>query len=82
MEPYDRIIIRSFRTHGDVQKHVIDEQDEAASDISLQELAMLRPRLLDLRIFSDFFAERLGPILDPGIFWGLIGLLLTVNVSR
>jgi hypothetical protein len=79
MEPHDRRTIRSFRTYEDVQEHVFVNQDEEASAAALQELAMLQPRLIDLKNFSDFFAAELGPTLDTGTFWGLLGLLLTVR---
>ena len=79
MEPYDRRTIRSFRTYKDVQEHVFVEQDEEASKTALQELAMLQPRLVDLKNFSDFFATQLRPDLDTDMFWGLLGLLLTVR---
>lgn len=79
MEPHDRRIIRSFRTYEDVQEHVFVEQDEEATDAALQELAMLQPRLIELKDFSDFFATKLGPVLDTSFFWGLLGLLLTVR---
>lgn len=55
------------------------EQDVEASEAALQELAMLQPRLVDLKNFSDFFATQLRPTLDTGIFWGLLGLLFTVR---
>lgn len=79
MEPHDRRTTRSFRTYEDVQEHVFVEQDEEASDAALQELAMLQPRLVDLKNFSDFFVTQLRPSFDTGIFWGLLGLLLTVR---
>lgn len=79
MEPHDRRTIRSFRTYEDVQEHVFVEQDAEASEAALQELAMLQPRLVDLKNFSDFFATQLRPTLDTGMFWGLLGLLLTVR---
>lgn len=82
MEPHDRRTIRSFRTYDDVQRHVFDEQDEEASEAALQELAMLQPRLVDLKIFSNFFATQLRPTLDTGIFWGMLGLLLTVRSTN
>lgn len=81
MEPHDRRTIRSFRTYEDVQEHVFVEQDEEASEAALQELAMLQPRLVDLKNFSDFFATQLRPTLDTSMFWGLIGLLLTVRTA-
>lgn len=79
MEPNDRRIIRSFRTYEDVQEHVFVEQDEETTDAALQELAMLQPRLIELKDFSGFFATKLGPVLDTSFFWGLLGLLLTVR---
>ena len=79
MEPHDRRTVRSFRTYEDVQEHVFVDQDEEASEAALQELAMLQPRLIDLKNFSDFFATELGPTLDTDTFWGLLGLLLTVR---
>lgn len=79
MEPHDRRTIRSFRTYEDVQEHVFVEQDAEASETALQELAMLQPRLVDLKNFSDFFATQLRPTLDTGMFWGLLGLLFTVR---
>jgi len=79
MEPHDRRTIRSFRTYEDVKEHVFVNQDEEASAAALEELAMLQPRLIDLKNFSDFFAAELGPTLDTGTFWGLLGLLLTVR---
>ena len=82
MEPHDRRTIRSFRTHEDVRQHVFVEQDEEASKGALQELAMLQPRLVDLKNFSNFFATQLHPNLDTGIFWGLLGLLLTVRNAQ
>lgn len=81
MEPQDRRIIRSFRTYEDVQEHVFVEQDEEASEAALQEMAMLQPRLADLRNFSDFFFKELGSNLDTGTFWGLLGLVLTVSYA-
>lgn len=81
MEPHDRRTIRSFRTYEDVQEHVFVEQDEEASEAALQELAMLQPRITELKNFSTFFATKLGPSLDTGIFWGLLGLLLTVRYA-
>lgn len=81
MEPHDRRTIRSFRTYEDVKEHVFVEQDAEASEAALQELAMLQPRLVDLKNFSDFFATQLRPTLDMGIFWGLLGLLLTVRCA-
>jgi hypothetical protein len=81
MEPHDRRTIRSFRTYEDVQEHVFVEQDEEASEAALQELAMLQPRLTELKNFSTFFATELGPNLDTGMFWGLLGLLLTVRYA-
>ncbi|KAL5040752.1 hypothetical protein BDW71DRAFT_41163 [Aspergillus fruticulosus] len=68
MEPHDRKTIRSFRTFEDVQEHVFVEQDEEASESALQELAMLQPRLVDLKNFSEFFATQLRTTLDTGIF--------------
>lgn len=59
MEPHDRRIIRSFRTYEEVQEHVFVEQDGEASDAARQELALLQPRLIDLKNFSDFFATQL-----------------------
>lgn len=82
MEPYDRRTIRSFRTCEDVKEHVFVEQDAEASEAALQELVMLEPRLVDLKNFSDFFATQLGPTLDTGMFWGLLGLLLTVRNAK
>jgi hypothetical protein len=79
MEPHDCRTIRSFRTYEDVRKHVFVEHDAEASEAALQELAMLQPRLLDLKNFSDFFATQLRSTLDTSIFWGLLGLLLTVR---
>lgn len=79
MEPYDRRIIRSFRTYQDIEEHVFAEQDEEASEAALHELAMLQPRLIDLKVFSEFFSTQLFSSLDTGIFWGLLGLLLTVR---
>lgn len=79
MEPYDRRIIRSFRTYRDIQEHVFAEQDEEASEAALHELAMLQPRLIDLKKFSDYFSAQLFSTLDTEIFWGLLGLLLTVR---
>ena len=78
MEPQDRRTIRSFRTYEDVQEHVFAEQDELASELALHELAMLQPRLVDLKKLSDVFTQ-LRPTLDTGMFWGLLGLLLTVR---
>lgn len=84
MEPYDRRIIRSFRNFEDVKEHVFAEQDEEASEDALQELAMMRPRLVDLKNISEFFATRLHSTttLDTSMFWGLLGLLLTVREIR
>lgn len=81
MEPHDRRTIRSFRTYEDVHDHVFFEQDEEASEAALQELSMLQPRLVDLKNFSNFFATELRthPSLDTGVFWGLLGMLLTVR---
>lgn len=81
MEPQDRRTIRSFRTYEDVHEHVFVEQDEEASEAALQEMAMLQPRLADLRNFSNFFSKELGPNLDTGTFWGLLGLVLTVRYA-
>ncbi|KAA8645136.1 uncharacterized protein ATNIH1004_009353 [Aspergillus tanneri] len=82
MEPYDRGIIRSFRTYQDIQEHVFAEQDEEASEAALHELAMLQPRLIDLKNFSEFFSTQLFSTLDTGIFWGLLGLLLTLALQH
>lgn len=79
MEPHDRKTIRSFRTYEDVQEHVFVKQDAEASETALQELAMLQPRLVDLKNLSDFFAAQLRQTLDTGMFWGLLGLLFTVR---
>lgn len=79
MEPQDRRTIRSFRTYEDVLEHVFVDQDEEPDPAALQELTLLRPRLIDLKNFSDFFATKLGGTLDTGIFWGMLGLLLTVR---
>lgn len=79
LEPHDRRTIKNFSTFEDVQEHVSLEQDEDASEVVLLELARLQPRLVDLEKFSDFFATKLGPPLDTGIFWGVLGLLLTVR---
>ncbi|KFY18119.1 hypothetical protein V492_00130 [Pseudogymnoascus sp. VKM F-4246] len=81
MEPQDRRTIRSFRTYEDVQEHVFAEQDELASEAALHELAMLQPRLVDLKKLSDFFTQ-LRPTLDTGMFWGLLGLLLTLALQH
>jgi hypothetical protein len=79
MEPQDNRTIPSFHAFGDIQQHVIFGQDDVASQAALQELAMLQPRLVDLQNFSDFFADKLGQRLDPGLFWGLLGVILTVR---
>lgn len=79
MEPYDRRTVRSFRSLDDIQKKIIDKPEESTSDRNLQGVAMVRPRLIDLKYFSDFCANQLGPVLDLGVFWGLLGLLLTVS---
>lgn len=79
MEPQDRRTTRSFRTYEDVIEHVFVDQDEEPNPAALQELALLRPRLIDLKNFSEFFAAELGQKLDAGIFWGMLGLLLTVR---
>jgi hypothetical protein len=44
-------------------------------------LSIIGPRLAELRDFSDLFAEKLGPRLNPGVFWGFLGLTLTVSSS-
>ncbi|KAJ6158982.1 hypothetical protein N7485_011808 [Penicillium canescens] len=75
MEPHDRRIIRSFRTYEDVQEHVFVEQDEEASEAALQELAMLQPRLTELKNFSTFFAAELGPNLDTAAIDDIEGTL-------
>lgn len=77
MEPQDRHIIRNFRTYRDVKEHVLVEEDEETS--RAQELALLQPRLIDLKNFGDFFATQLRSTLDTSVFWGLLGLLLTVR---
>lgn len=41
---------------------------------------MIRPRLVKFRDFSKVFAERLGLSLDPSLFWGLMGTLLTASI--
>lgn len=79
MEPHDRRTIRNFRTYEDIQEHVFVEHDAEASEAALQELALLQPRLVDLKNFSNFFATQLRPILDTSIFGGLLDLLLTVR---
>lgn len=79
MEPQDRRTIRSFRTYEDVREYVFVEQDEEASEAALQELAMLQPRMVDLKDFSDFFTSHLHPAPGTSVFWGLLGLLLTVS---
>ncbi|PKY07762.1 hypothetical protein P168DRAFT_322995 [Aspergillus campestris IBT 28561] len=61
MEPQDRRTIRSFRTYEDVREYVFVEQDEEVSEAALQELAMLQPRMVDLKDFSDFFTSHLHP---------------------
>ncbi|KAK2766901.1 hypothetical protein FQN54_006215 [Arachnomyces sp. PD_36] len=82
MEPHDRKIIRCLRTPEDVNERVFVDQDEEASKASLQELAMLQPRLIDLKSFSEFFAKQLGPGLDTDMFWGMLGLLLTLALQH
>lgn len=79
MEPQDRRTIRSFRTYDDVLEHVFTDQDEEPNPAALQELNLFRPRLIDMKNLIDFFATKLGRTLDTGVFWGLLGLLLTVS---
>ncbi|CAM1508596.1 Fc.00g054440.m01.CDS01 [Cosmosporella sp. VM-42] len=74
----DKRTVRSFRSYDDIVEHLINDPDEPLSDSVLRELSMIRPRLVELRDFSHDFAERLGPSLDPGLFWGLMGVMLTV----
>lgn len=79
MERQDRRTIRGFRNFDDVLNYAVLEQDEVFPEAALQELSMLQPRLVDLQNLSGFFAKKLGPDLDPGAFWGLLGLFLTVG---
>lgn len=78
MEPQDRRTIDSFLTYEEVREHVFVKQDEEASMAALQDLAMLQPKMVDLKNFSDFFtSHHSGSSASP--FWGLLGLLLTVR---
>jgi hypothetical protein len=43
---------------------------------------MIRPRLVVFGDFIQVFAERLGPRLDPSLFCGLMGTMLTVSPVR
>lgn len=70
--------MNGFLTYEDVREHVFIKQDEEASVTALQELAMLQPKLVDLKNFSDFFtSHHSGSSASP--FWGLLGLLLKVR---
>lgn len=61
-------------------EHIIADPDEPLPEAVLLELSMIRPRLVKFRDFSKVFAERLGLSLDPSLFWGLMGTLLTASI--
>ncbi|KAK4665522.1 hypothetical protein QC763_402300 [Podospora pseudopauciseta] len=72
----DKRNVRSFRSYDDIIEHLINDPDEPFPDSVLEELSMIRPRLVEFRDFSKIFAEKLGPKLDPSLFWGLMGTLV------
>lgn len=74
MEPNDRRTIKIFRNYDDIKEDFLEGLDDTHQD-----LGMLEPRLVYLRSFSDYFSTGLGPELDPKIFWGLVGLILTAS---
>lgn len=78
-EREDKRNIRSFRNYEDIIENLINDPAEPLTDDVLRELSMIRPRLVVFRDFCQVFAERLGPRLDPSLFWGLMGTTLTVS---
>ncbi|KAK1720837.1 hypothetical protein BDP67DRAFT_501036 [Colletotrichum lupini] len=73
MEPNDRRTIKIFRNYDDIKEEFLGGMDEIH-----QEISMLEPRFVYLRSFSDYFSTKLGPKLNPEVFWGLFGLILTI----
>ncbi|RSL84309.1 hypothetical protein CEP51_004011 [Fusarium floridanum] len=72
----DKRTVRSFRNYDDIVEHLINDLHEPLSEVVLRDLSMIRPRLIELRDFSDDFGRELGPRLDPSPFWGLMGLMV------
>ena len=68
-----------MRSYDDILEHVIEDPDEEMPEHVLHELSLVAPRLEELRDFSNVFEEHLGQRLDPSLFWGLMGLMLTVS---
>ncbi|KAJ8132115.1 hypothetical protein O1611_g1504 [Lasiodiplodia mahajangana] len=73
----DKRTVRSIRSHDDILENLIDDPDNPLPGAVKNELSMISPRLWVLRDYSDDFANRLGPRLDPAIFWGLMGVMFT-----
>jgi hypothetical protein len=65
-----------FNSWDDVQKQVVNAQDDATR----QEFAMLAPSLVQLRTFTEHNFCQLVPSHDTSIFLGLLGLILKVKL--
>jgi len=62
-------------TWDDLQWQMIEVQQHASSQ---QEFEMLKPGLMKLRTFTDYYVRQLIPKLDTSIFWGFVRLVIKV----
>jgi hypothetical protein len=70
--------VKFSNTLDEVQKQILKTADDPSFQQTHQELAMVMPSLLQLRIFAEIYSNRLGPKLDASIFWGLRSLIVKV----
>jgi hypothetical protein len=67
-----------YNSWDDVQKQILMDTSNQPHN---QDLAMLAPRLTNLRTFTDFWLRQLIPQLDTSIFWGLVRLIVKVFMN-
>ncbi|KAK3379097.1 hypothetical protein B0T24DRAFT_610704 [Lasiosphaeria ovina] len=82
VERDDQRTIRSCRSFEELKETVIEDTDARdRSEGALHELSLINPRLVGLRNFSYHFTDKLGPRLDPAVFWGLLRLVLNLALQ-
>lgn len=71
LDPDDLETVESFKSWEEVQEHALDGVSPS--------IALFRPALGQLSIFTDFFETQLGSDLDASFLWGSLACLLKAS---
>ena len=70
---------KRFNSWDDVQKQILQTQDDPLHQTNPQDYVILTPSLVEIRNFIDLLSQNIVPKHDTSVFWGMVGLIIKVH---